>query len=215
MTVSKLAPLALSPAFLLLMPLSSHALDETPLSMVYEVTQPRRPSNPGSLEPPPAVSLLPRLDECRLALRGIDDVRPNKESAGAMILMMDGPVWAVPLLAASVRTGDGRSWLKGGVNWLATAGLATQSAAPQEGVDVALRLAQTWTGGMNIHSHVVLQVSYPQSGDRKVRRYHGFASKLNGFASNSEFMTTLNMGLQDALQQFAKDLERACKGETL
>jgi hypothetical protein len=195
-------------------PLLAHALDETPLSMVYEATQQPRPTIPNAPQPP-ATPLLPRLDGCKLAVRNVEDVRPSKDSAGGLILMMEGPPWAVPMGAASVRTGDGKTWLKGAVGSLGSAGLSVPPAPPQEGVDVALRLAHTWTGGMNIHSHVVLQASFPAEGSRTVRRYHGFASKLNGWNANSEFMTTLNMGMQDALQRFAQDLQRACKGETL
>lgn len=196
-------------------PLAARALDETPLNMVYEATAPTQPNIPNAPRQS-AASLLPRLDGCRVAVRKLEDLRPSKESAGAMMLMMEAAPAAVPMMAASVRTGDGTGWLQGAVGSLRTAGLPAPPQPPEEGVDVALRLAQAWTGGMNIHSHVVLQASYPAAGgQRVVKRYHGFASKLNGWAANSEFMTTLNMGMQDALQRFASDLQRACKGEAL
>lgn len=196
-------------------PLAALAIDETPLSMVYEATPPIQPNIPNVLSQP-AGALLPGLENCRLALRNVEDLRPNKETTGGMTIVADNFPASVPLNAWSLRSGDGTAWLKGAVGSLRTAGLPPREPTPADGVDVALRLSQAWTSGLNIHSHVVLQASYPaEGGARAVRRYHGFATKLNGFGANAEFMTTLNMGMQDALQRFAQDLQRACKGESL
>jgi len=79
------------------------------------------------------IPIVPRLDGCRLAVRNLDDLRPGKESAGAMIVMLEGQARAVPMFTRSVH-----------------------------------------------------------SGERAVRRYHGFASKVNGWSANDEFMATLN-----------------------
>jgi hypothetical protein len=197
----------------LLLPLSARALDETPLSMVFEA--PTATPAPNTQQAP-APSALPRLADCRLALRTLQDVRPYKESAGAAIFMLEGHPGAVPLRVTSLRSGDGTAWLQGAAAWLNTTGLPQPARAPDEGVDLGLRHAQAWTGGMNIHAHVALQANYPGTGaDRPVRRYHGFATKLNGWGANSEFMTTLNMAMQDALVQFAQDMQRACRGEAL
>lgn len=199
----------------LLLPLSAHALDETPLSMVFEAPAPTVVPGPNA-QRIAAADALPRITDCRLALRTLQDLRPHKESAGAVIFMLEGQPAAVPLRVTSLRSGDGMAWLQGAAASLKTAGLAQSARASDEGVDLALRHAQAWTGGMNIHAHVVLQASYPVPGaDRRLLRYHGFATKLNGIGANSEFMTTLNMAMQDALVQFAKDMQRACRGEAI
>jgi hypothetical protein len=192
-----------------------HALDDTPLSMVYEPPATTTAPTPNTQKQAP-VSPLSRLDGCRLAVRNLEDLRPSKESAGAMIVMLEGQAQAVPMFARSVHSGDGTKWLKGAVGSLRRVGLQVPTRPPAEGVDVALRLAQSWTGGMNMHAHVVLQASYPgEGGERTVRRYHGFATKVNGWSANDEFMATLNMAMQDALVKFAGDLQHACKGEAL
>lgn len=212
----RLARLALPAA--LCVPLLSHALDETPLSMVFEPLETptsRKPNIPAgpTVQQEPAAALFPAMRDCRVAVRHIEDIRPSKQTVGGLIVPPPPVAWAVPMIAVSARSGDGRAWLQGGMQSLATtAGLQLPAAAPQEGVDVALRMAQTWIGGMNIHSHVVLQASFPGAGAREARRYHGFASKLNMNGANSEYMATLNMGMVSALQQFAQDLQRACNG---
>jgi hypothetical protein len=193
-------------------PFAARALDDTPLSMAFEVKVPNQPTIPNATPQQPA-SVFPGLDGCRVAVGNLDDLRPSKESLGGMVLMLEASPEAVPLGAASVRSGDGTSWLKGAVDALRAVGLSGRANPSDEGVDLALRIAHTWTGGMNIHSHVVLQASYPQPSGRVLRRYHGFGTKLNGWSANSEFMETLNLGMQDALQAFARDLQRACKGE--
>jgi hypothetical protein len=198
----------------MLLPLSARALDETPLSMVFEAPTATRAPTPNTQKE--LSSALPRLTDCQLALRTLQDVRPHKESAGAAIFMLEGQPGAVPLRVTSLRSGDGTAWLQGAAASLKTAGLPQPVRAPDEGVDLGLRHAQAWTGGMNIHAHVVLQATYPRTGaDHPIRRYHGFATKLNGWGANSEFMTTLNMAMQDALVQFAQDMQRACRGEAL
>lgn len=199
----------------LLLPLSARAVDETPLSMVFEAPVTTAAPNPSAPRAP-VPSPYPRLADCRLALGTLQDIRPSKETVGAAIFMFEGLPGAVPLRVTSLRSGDGTAWLKGAAASLGSAGLAVPARTPDKGVDLGLRHAQAWTSGMNLHAHVVLQASYPgASSERTVRRYHGFSTKLNGWGANSEFMTTLNMAMQDALVQFAQDMQRACRGETL
>jgi hypothetical protein len=214
--MTKLDPIRCLLVAALCVPLFAHALDEAPLTMIYEATAPAAPNIPN--QQPVRTAAAPRFaPNCRTPVRAIDDLRSNKLSVGGLVLILEANPAAVPLGAVSVRSGDGQQWLKGALSSLRAPGTAQQRAsAPAQGVDVGLRLAHTWTAGMNMHSHVVLQASYPgEGGTVVVRRYHGFATKLNGWGANSEFMTTLNMGMQDALQQFANDLQRACRGEAV
>lgn len=198
----------------LLAPLSSHAIDDRALPMVYAPVSAPRLGNHNS-GPTEASRTATPLDGCHLAVRRIDDLRPNKETAGAAILMREGDPSAVPLDAASIRTGDATAWLKGALDSLESAGAQRGGALTQDGFDVALRLAHAWNASTNLQSHVVLQASFPGSGIRQVRRYHGFATRMNGMNGNAEYMEALNMGMQDALQQLARDLERVCRGQAL
>src|SRR6188768_2538164 len=94
--MSRLAP-ALPLLAALCLPLAARALDETPLSMVHEPAVPTTAPTPNTQKQAP-VSSLPRLDGCRLPVRTLADLRPNKKSAGAMILMIEGQPAAVPVL---------------------------------------------------------------------------------------------------------------------
>lgn len=208
--MQKLQTIRTALAVVLAAPLLAHALDSTPLSMKFEPPAPPRSSN-GYVTPVEAPAL-PRFDGCRITVRNVDDVRPNKATVGAAILILEQLPFSVPMAATSVRSGDGRAWLQGAVDTLKDRGLPLAKGAP-EGVDVALRMAQTWNGGMNLMSHVVLQASFPQAGHTEVRRYHGFGTRINGFNGNVEYMNTLNDGMQDALEHLTEDLRRACKGE--
>lgn len=181
--------------------------DPRELTMAYEedAKPGQRPVHSG---PQAAVPTLPRLT-CKPSVGKIEDLRRNKETAGAWLFMFEASPGAVPLGGASLVSGDGGKWLKGGLESLRPAGLVVLGAPAADAVDVSLRLAHGWTAGMNIHSHVVLQADFPRAGPR---RYHGFASKLNFAGGAGEFMTTLNMGMGDALRQMMVDMQRVCEG---
>lgn len=181
--------------------------DPRELTMAYEeeAKPGQRPVHSG---PQAAVPTAPRLT-CKPSVGKVEDLRRNKATAGASLFMFEGIPGAVPLAGTSLVSGDGGKWLKGGLESLRPAGLVVQDAATPGAVDVSLRLAHSWTSGMNIHSHVVLQAEFPRGGPR---RYHGFASKLNFAGGTGEFMTTLNMGMGDALRQMMADMQRLCEG---
>jgi hypothetical protein len=182
--------------------------DPRELSMAYEEeVRPGQRPIPGAPQAA-AAPALPRLT-CKPSIGKIEDLRRNKATAGAWLFMFEAAPGAVPLAGASLVSGDGSKWLKGAVESLRPAGLVVQGAAAPDAVDVSLRLAHSWTSGMNIHSHVVLQVDFPRGGQR---RYHGFASKLNFAGGTGEFMSALNMGMGDALRQVVADLQRVCEG---
>lgn len=200
----------LAACLLALSPFAHGFSQEDPLSMIYELVVRPQPTIPNVEQSAPAP--MPRLEGCRLPIRNIEDVRPNKQTVGALILETAG----VPHFMGSLTSGDGTRWLKGAVESLRPPGpqLPPAGASDGEGVDVGLRLAHAWLGGVNIHSHVVLQAKFrAESG--QIRRYHGFASKVNGIGANAEFMTTLNMAMEDALRRWAADLQKACRGEAL
>jgi hypothetical protein len=181
-------------------PAAAIALTETePLSMVYEA-----PAAPRALS------------NCRMHVRGVEDLRRNRETLGAAV-HVNPAQGGVPLAGASLLSGDGLKWTRGAVQSLGTAGIQISDGLPPAGelaIDVGLRLAHAWMSGLNMHSHVVLQAAIALPGGEQLhKRYHGFATKLNWNNGNSEYMTTLNMAMSDALQAYAADLHNACSGK--
>jgi hypothetical protein len=93
----------------------------------------------------------------------------------------------------------------------------TRSAGPgQVTADVALRLAHAWSVDLNLVSHVVLKVGYRLPGGQTVlRQYHGMGTRTNFASGNGEFMTVLNLGLEEAVHGMALDAAALCDGKPL
>jgi len=194
------------------LPPAAHALTDTEaLSMVYEDPAPNsfgRPTQQGA----PAPVQYPR--GCRIHVRKVEDLRRNTETVGGPIFMMPGPA-GVPVNGASLLSGDGLKWTTGALPSLKASGVQTEASAAAAGersVEVALRLAQAWTSGLNMHSYVMLQATVPTRDGEVTKRYHGFGTKLNFANGNAEYMATLNLGMADALKAYAADLRSACEG---
>lgn len=199
-------------ALLFLLPLAALALtDDEPLSMRYEV-----PVTSGSQ---PAAAT-PRLGEgCSLQVTQVEDLRRHPEFVGSVSFSLLGPL-STPLFTQSIRGADGRQWTTDAIQTLASQGFrphvgAAPSSASAPGnavVSVGLKLAQTWSAGLNLLSHVVLRVRYQSGGVEQVRDYHGMGNKINWANGNGEFMTTLNHAMTEALQAFANDAASVCAG---
>jgi hypothetical protein len=193
------------------LPHAAHALTDTEaLSMVYEHPAPSSSGRPASQGAP---AQYPR--GCRIHVRKVEDLRRNTETVGGPIFMMPGPA-GVPVNGASLLSGDGLKWTTGALPSLKASGVqteATAAAAGERSVEVALRLAQAWTSGLNMHSYVMLQATVPTRDGEVLKRYHGFGTKLNFANGNAEYMATLNLGMADALKAYAADLRSACEGK--
>jgi len=197
----------------------SHALTETePLPMVYEAA-PEPAERPNSTPAP----VLRVASGCTLYLPKIDDMRLNKANVGNLTLMLP-TLHATPVKVQSIRAGgDPVEWARSALQSARRYGLQVASTAPpstgaarQVTADVALRLAHSWSSGLNLVSHVVLQASYRMPGaEPVVRQYHGMGTRANWASGNGEFMSVLNLGLEEAVRGLATDVAALCDGKPL
>lgn len=204
---------------LLAAPGLSHALTETePLPMVYEPA-PEPAERPNST-PVPQLRVA---SGCTLYLPKIDDVRLNKASVGNLTLMMP-TLHATPVAVQSIQGGgDAGAWTRGALQsasryglQVVTAALPSSGNARQVTADVALRLAHSWSAGLNLVSHVVLQATYRMPGaETVVRQYHGMGTRTNWANGNGEFMSVLNLGMEEAVRGMASDAAALCDGKPL
>lgn len=207
-------------AALCALPGLSHAVTESePLPMVFE------PASEPAERPDGAPASTPRLvRSCTLYLPAIEDVRSNKANAGNLTVMLP-TVHATPRSVQSLRSGDATAWTRGALQSTRRYGFqpvlgapAGNGAAGQVTANVALRLAHAWSAGLNLVSHVVLQVSYRLPGGETavaVRQYHGMGTRTNFASGNGEFMSVLNLGLEEAVDSMALDAAALCDGKPL
>jgi len=200
------------------MPGLSHALTETePLSMVFEPA-PEAAERPNS----PPLARLHVANGCILYLPAIDDLRLNKANVGNLTLMQP-TLHATPVSVQSIQGGDAGPWIRGALQSAGRYGLQVVAAAPQSPgaarqvtADVALRLAHAWSAGLNLVSHVVLQATYRTPGTEPVvRQYHGMGTRTNWANGNGEFMSVLNLGIEEAVRGMATDAAALCEGRPL
>lgn len=197
----------------------SHALTETePLPMVYEPA-PEPAERPNSTP----VAQLRVASGCTLYLPKIDDMRLNKANVGNLTLMMP-TLHATPVAVQSIQGGgDAGAWTRGALQsasryglQVVTAALPAAGNARQVTADVALRLAHSWSAGLNLVSHVVLQTTYRMPGaEAVVRQYHGMGTRTNWANGNGEFMSVLNLGMEEAVRGLVTDTAALCDGKPL
>jgi hypothetical protein len=200
------------------MPGLSHAMSESePLSMVYEQA-PEQEQRPNS---PPVESL--RVPQgCALYLPVIEDARSNQVYAGNLTLMLP-TVHATPMTVQSLRSGDAGAWTREALQSTSRYGFRTVVAMPaapaaarQVTATVALRLAHAWSAGLNLVSHVVLKVGYRLPGGQvATRQYNGMGTRTNWASGNGEFMSVLNLGMEEAVRNMAADASALCEGKPL
>lgn len=197
------------------LPFAAHALtDDEPLPMRYEA-----PIVPGAQSPGTAPASTPHLaDGCPLYVTQVEDLRRYPEYVGNVSFAMPGPL-STPLFMQSIRGADGRGWAVEALKTLTAQGFQPRIgetppalASARAVAAVELKLAHTWSAGLNLLSHVVLRVRYPNGGTEDVRHYHGLGTKLNWANGNGEFMTTLNLAMTEAMAAFAVDAAAVCAG---
>ncbi|MBJ2159378.1 hypothetical protein [Variovorax sp. IB41] len=205
------------------MPGLAHALTETePLDMVYQQApeQEQRPNGPP-------VETLRAPQGCKLYLPAIEDARNNQVYAGNLTLMLP-TVHATPRTVESLRSGDAGMWTRDAllstkrygfqpvVGAAASSASAASDPARQVSAVVALRLAHAWSAGLNLVSHVVLKVNYRLPGGAVATRlYHGMGTRTNWASGNGEFMSVLNLGMEEAVRSMAIDAAALCEGKPL
>lgn len=144
---------------------------------------------------------------CPIHVVSTQDDRQNKETIGAG--------FRGPLL-----TGEAGRWVSDGLFQLKDFGFtvdqAKEGGAPQEGLTVktSLTRAYTWPIGIKLFSMVALKAQFIDKNgavlQEKYYRAHG--DKTNMWGADSEFITTLNYGLNNLLPVMAKDLVSLCSG---
>ena len=196
----------------------AHAVTETePLSLVFE---PSPEAVQRADEAPAAQSQAAA--GCTLYLAGIEDVRSNKADMGHLTVMLP-TVHATPRSVQSLRSGDALPWVRAALQSAGRHGVQTVAGMPasptgarQVSADVALRLAHAWSTGLNLVSHVVLKVNYRMPGGELVsRQYHGMGTRTNWTSANGEFMSVLNLGIEEAVRGMAVDAAQLCAGKPL
>lgn len=213
--------LARPAAWLLLsMPLAVHALtDDEPLSMRYEAPIQASAQSTSGIPGPASTSRL--VQGCALYVTQVQDLRRYPEYVGSVSFALPGAL-STPLFMQSIRGAGGREWTVEALKTLTTQGFQprigetpTAPAGAQAVAAVELKLAHTWSAGLNLLSHVVLRVRYQNGGTEDIRHYHGLGSKLNWANGNGEFMTTLNHAMTEAVAAFATDAASVCAGRKL
>jgi hypothetical protein len=202
------------------LPLAAHALtDDEPLPMRYEA--PIQPGGQSSTPGAGPASTSRLVDGCALYVTQVEDLRRYPEYVGNVSFAMPGPL-STPLFMQSIRGAGGREWAMEALKTLTAQGFQprigetpTTPASAQAVAAVELKLAHTWSAGLNLLSHVVLRVRYQNGGTEDIRHYHGLGSKLNWANGNGEFMTTLNHAMTEAVAAFAVDAASVCAGRQL
>ena len=191
--------------------------ESEPLDMVYQQApeQEQRPNGPP-------VETLRAPQGCKLYLPAIEDARNNQVYAGNLTLMMP-TLHATPRAVESLRRGDAGMWTRDALLSTKRYGFqpivgasAAATGARQVSAVVALRLAHAWSAGLNLVSHVVLKVNYRlPGGEMATRLYHGMGTRTNWASGNGEFMSVLNLGMEEAVRSMATDAAALCEGKPL
>jgi hypothetical protein len=145
---------------------------------------------------------------CTVRLLPTEDLRQNKETVGQS---MGGA-----LLAPGVDL-----WMDEGLHQLKAFGLTVIDAKPdapaaEDGITLrtSLTRAYTWTIGLKLFSMVAVKAEFTdRNGVLQQKYYRSHGDKTNMWGANSEYVTTLNYGLNNMLPFMAQDLQSLCKGE--
>ena len=136
-----------------------------------------------------------------------EDARQNKETIG-----QSG--------SGALLTDDIGRWVTDGLIALKDYGYAVDEtksmAPPAAGVTVktSLTRAYTWHLSVKIFSMVVLKAEFiDRNGVLQEKYYRAHGDKSNMWGADSEYVTTLNYGLNNLLPAVARDLQALCKGE--
>ena len=197
--------------------LAQAVTESEPLDMVYQQA-PEPEQRPNG----PPVETLRAPQGCKLYLPAIEDARNNQVYAGNLTLMMP-TLHATPRAVESLRSGDAGMWTRNALLSTQRYGYqpivgapAVATGARQVSAVVALRLAHAWSAGLNLVSHVVLKVSYRlPGGEVATRLYHGMGTRTNWASGNGEFMSVLNLGMEEAVRSMAADAAALCEGKPL
>jgi hypothetical protein len=143
---------------------------------------------------------------CPIRIVSTVDSRQNKETIGT---------WP----KGALLSGDMKKWVNDGLSDLASYGAPIESGnnetPPANGllIKTSLTRAYTWHVGMKIYSMIALKAEFINGNgivEEKYYRAHG--DKTNMWSADSEYVTTLNYGMNNLLPVIAQDLVSLCKG---
>ncbi|MCL2636716.1 MAG: hypothetical protein FWD50_08860 [Betaproteobacteria bacterium] len=145
---------------------------------------------------------------CPIHVVSPQDNRQNKETIGAG--------FRGPLL-----TGETKQWVLDGLSDLKEFGfvvnLTKAGDARGDGLTLktSLTRAYTWPIGTKLFSIVALKAQFIDKKGAVIqeKHYRALGDKANAWGADSEFITTLNYGLNNLLTAMAQDLVSLCKGD--
>jgi hypothetical protein len=148
-----------------------------------------------------------RNNTCPVHIVLTEDARQNKETIGQS---GNGA-----LLAGGVSR-----WVADGLIALKDYGYAvdetTSTEPPATGITVktSLTRAYTWHLSVKIFSMVALKAQFiDRNGVLQEKYYRAHGDKSNIWGADSEYVTTMNYGLNNLLPAMARDLQALCKGQ--
>lgn len=144
---------------------------------------------------------------CPIHVASPEDDRQNKETIGAGI-------------HGALLTGEAGHWVSDGLSQLKDFGFTVDQvkdgAAPQDGLTIktSLTRAYTWPIGIKLFSMVALKAQFIDKNGAVIQEkyYRAHGDKTNMWGADSEFITTLNYGLNNLLPVMAQDLVSLCRG---
>lgn len=153
------------------------------------------------------VSAQPQTGVCPVRVVSVVDDRQNKETIGRS-------------MKGALISGDMSKWVTEGLADLNNFGFkvdVTEDASPPQDGSVLIKAhltrAYTWQVGLKIFSMVALKAQFiNKNGVLQEKYYRAHGDKTNMWGAESEYVTTLNYGINNLLPVMAKDLVGLCKG---
>ena len=155
------------------------------------------------------VSAVQHLGTCPIHVVPTYDERQNKETIGATF-------------GGALVVGEMSKWVSDGMRHMKNFGFTVDevngdvTAAPQDDgltVKTTLTRAYTWQIGLKIFSMVAVKAQFiNKDGILQEKYYRAHGDKTNMWGASSEYLTTLNYGLNNLLPVMAEDLVSLCKG---
>lgn len=146
-------------------------------------------------------------DACPTRVAIAADARQNKETVGQA-------------MGGALLSGNMSQWVTDGLADLKSFGIKVDvnnvDHPPQEGILIktSLTRAYTWQVGLKIFSMVALKAQFiGKNGVLQEKYYRAHGDKTNMWGADSEYVTTLNYGLNNLLSVLASDVVSLCKGK--
>lgn len=145
---------------------------------------------------------------CTVHIVPTADLRQNKETIGQT-------------MSGALLSGDVGPWVTDGLRQLKDFGFTVSDASAEapvaaDGVTVrtSVTRAYTWQIGLKLFSMVAVKAEFAdRNGVLQQKYYRSHGDKTNMWGANSEYVTTMNYGLNNLLPFLANDLQSLCKGE--